>query len=341
MAPHLSRLTFLLARAAQRRSQPALGALRARAPSALLAALLLACGGSLDSQNLGDTANESPAEASLSPAPLEDFMGSWIGEAEDPLGAPLGTSPATYHFPSGSKLFRLVLLQTDYASVHGALTFGEGTRPPPPMADAGYPPSVDYTNQHLYDAPQLPPVEGHIYRVAQMPASGADDNIISNDEGSFSLRDGVLQIGLDVNEPIGPWCALQSSLPLFPWQGDSGYSCVGDAYRNPPSVNAAATCFSSAHGTPFFSPDDTPVDCGKYYLCAWGSPPICACDGTTCQLRSDSVDLFLRADGTDLVGVFSNGVFARADGRLAAIGSVRFHRASVATATYASPDDAE
>src|SRR5262249_37149794 len=120
----------------------------ARAALLLVSGLLLSgCGGSAASRNLGDTGDQSPAlstpTATPGPTSPGDFVGSWIGEAEDPLAPPQGTKPAAYHFPSGSTqiLLDIPMQDTPQLIFGDALTVALGPlTPSSPELQGAFPP---------------------------------------------------------------------------------------------------------------------------------------------------------------------------------------------------------
>lgn len=280
--------------------------------------LLAACSGGADSHNLGDTAEGIQATAAPRATVMDDFKGSWIGVAEDPLAPRRAGEPAIYHFPSGASQIRFEFPEPPNSYVTTSyVTFGEGEPPPwPASLDAGYPPDVDY-RANWYST-YVAPVEGFTYELGAL----------NYDFGGFpppaEVPDGVLHLVYLTNEAIAPWCDAQTASPT-----PSGYSCLG----------GAAAGFSIEHsGAPPIEciVDEAPVDCGKYYLCAQaangyggpaaGAPPPCACTEGGCQINGTLSDLFLSRDGDDLVGIFSNTGFSRAGGTFSALGQVRFHR---------------
>jgi hypothetical protein len=287
-----------------------------------LVLLLCACGGGVASHNLGDTAD---ALATVGPTdtPVTDFVGTWIGEAEDPLGASRDGKPATYRFPSGSAQIRLDIID---ASGNGLLTFGAGPAPTFPdrtqiaahraAVASAYPPGVDYLSKPIWNGPQLPPVEGYAYSV-EAPT------LVTTLPAPTSVAGGILGLEYSSYDAIAPWCTAQEPLP----DGNGGYGCAGSfsvdsqAYTDPPQQ-----CFGA---------DGTAIDCGKVFLCAPAvafprspaSPnPPCMCNHAVCEVDYVPGEILLSRDGDDLVGVFTSVVFLRPGGTLGGVGQVRFHR---------------
>jgi hypothetical protein len=268
-----------------------------------------------------DLGSSSVSFASDDQPPLtqQDLSGAWIGQAEDPLGPWQNGAPGLYQFPSGSTQIRLVIDTNSAQLVNASLTFGIGDPPPwPAVLSEGYPPTVDYTAPPIWNSFVLPPVEGYPY------ALYTDDTPGMVYVMPASPPDGPMKFSFNPLQWLSPWCHLQiaSESP----SGD--YTCAGSnpGYDLTPG-QMLGTAPASCHD------GDQSLDCNKYYLCvgpaANGPPndPACACSHDHCAIDdAQQMDLFLSRDGADLVGIFSNGLFARAGGTLAALGQLRLHR---------------
>jgi hypothetical protein len=286
-------------------------------PCGSLALLLCACGGGVDSHNLGDTAAGIEVSSAAPTTGLADFTGTWIGEAEDPLGAWQAGVPAIYHFPSGASEIHLDVRP----ALSSYLTFGGAPPPAAPDLDASYPPGMDYATKALWHSTALPPVEGFTYALDGEAFTGP---------GQRPVPDGVLHLSFASNEGLTPWCEAQTRmLSLQNPNAQGPFNCMGGLDWNYQS-DADPSLPPVPHECDV---DGSPVDCGKYFLCvgsvplAWDVNPKCICNDKGCEVDgTPSSDLFLSRDGDDLIGVLSNSVFLRGSGSLAALGQIRFHR---------------
>lgn len=310
---------------------------------ALSSAALIACQTQPD-RDLGDSLDDRsldllPPPESTEPfgvSPLE-FVGRWVGVAEEPLA--LGSASAPYTFPSGSTQFELNIAppeQLAVASLRGTLVFGTGAPPPPLDSEIGYPSDVDYAQLAYFERNALsasnyrgplPPYEGFPYEIRETllgSSFGLDD------AGGPTIADGVLQLEFDTGSLLTPWCEQQAPQPTA-----SGYSsCVKG---NGALADDDGQCFVSfsdltpeqeaevlASGASLATEQ---VDCDKLFLCFSGQ---CECTESECHYNYADHrswgDLILRRDGDTLTGVFSNTVFLNARQLPAPLGTVRFTR---------------
>jgi hypothetical protein len=287
--------------------------------------LLGACGQSSGAalHNLGDT--DAPLAVDAAPK-VTDLAGSWVGEAEDPLGASVNGAPAVYHFPSGATQihldFNVATKQRLRSETKGTLYFGADDPPPPPSNfDIGYPEGVDYNQSALSAAPTLPPVEGFRYTLfAQIGTMLEDIQWLTDAD----VSDGVFRLSLTQNEVFEDWCAAQPNVPLL---DGKTYTCLGtQGYL----WGNDGPCEMVRPGLPArgVNSDDVPVDCGKLFLCEVSTTPICRCDSMRCYVNQDNhYGLFLRRQGEELVGSFAQTPLLDANGAPTSVGTVRFHRA--------------
>jgi hypothetical protein len=331
-----------------------------------LLALAVACqtepdrdlGATLEERGLPVSAENPPGEPFV--GPIADFVGRWVGSAEDPLA--LGGARATYVFPSGSSAITLNVFapETEGGSPYGSIVFGAGTAPPAPTdPDAGYPTNVDYVALSYFDrAPfgptdyvgPLPPHEGFEYEL--LPA------IYGNERSSAGLADGLLRMSYDTHQLLDPWCALH--LPVQ--QPDGTYSCVAalsstiesDGSCSIETGNDLDELIAALSDEELIALDAEdwaelerqtvrelePIDCNKLFLCATAR---CECDESSCHAdRSDFTaitsvrptsysyaELTLRAtpEGDGLIGIFTNAVFSNERQMSVPVGGVHFERA--------------
>jgi hypothetical protein len=249
----------------------------------------------------------------------DDFLGVWIGEAEDPLAlqSNADNAPPVYRFPSGSPSIRLELIDRDFRHPTGTITFGDPT-PPPAATDPNiaYPtpdPDFDFNLFWSTDASLRPPTEGFPHSLATGAFVGRDVLALGLDaveEDEFRdegrVYDGKLELSYFTTEVFTPWCELQTSetCPI-----DQGWS-----------VDDTGSCFSGDQ--------QTPIDCEKLALC--GSR-VCqcivvdqveSCSGAT-ELPSE---LTIRFSDEGLVGLFTKAIFLNERGFPQPLGTVRFHR---------------
>jgi hypothetical protein len=298
----------------------------------LSSAGLIACQTQPD-RDLGDTPAHRALNTTSEPterfggSPL-DFVGRWVGVAEEPLA--LGGVNDTYRFPSGSSEITLEIPDEEFeiGDLRGTLVFGSGLVPPPDP-DLGFPSDVDYYRDldyfgsGRYQGP-LPPYEGFAYEVAEIFERGMTT---LDDERNPIVADGVLHLGFNTSELLAPWCELQQPQPT----GDGGFSCVKGIGRGTegdlcivgfsgltPEEEAAVVAMG-------VSLDDELVDCNKRYLC---NREVCECSETGCREGGGSGgQLSLRRVGDTLTGIFSGTVFVNARKLPVPLGTVRFTRA--------------
>jgi hypothetical protein len=326
--------------------------LRFAASTALVTVLASACQGT-ENRDLGFTESgqnlaTEPTEPFLST--VDDFAGRWVGQAEEPLAFGEDSSGrAIYGFPSGSARFALDVAkdldQFGNPSIGGTLTFGEGAPPPPPTdASRGYPVGFAYLSALAYDANLLyvndfvlSPFEGFAYEARATHAVISDD---------IQLPDGVLDLGYSVNQPLDPWCRLQTPFPRF--FAPDEYSCVPDfgggiqvrsqgtgALCDLSGPDDRSACSADASGEEAVTcgepgPVLGQVDCDKLFMCEVGN--YCYCDADSCS-AAGAIDsgveqhLLLRRVGDELVGVFQDTRFVNARNLRLPLGEIRFQRA--------------
>jgi hypothetical protein len=298
------------------------------ASSSLLTVALLLGAAACDEyplHDLGYTTGNLPGSTEEPPEPepgppvaglVTDFLGVWIGEAEDPLALQSNAdgSPSLYRFPSGSTRIRLEFTQVE-GFVTASLAFG-GAPPPPPATDpdVGYPldPEFDVTGRGAIDRGVLPPTEGVVHDAAVLMIMGRDHDALGTDgvgEGPLDeklVADGKVNLLYNTAQVLSSWCALQTE-----------ESCPSDEQI---SWNDAGECLSGL--------DFTPMDCQKMSMCYRG---LCTCSesGEVCRNAIDWPSfLTVRfSDEDSLVGLFSGGVFVNERGFEQPVGAVRFRRA--------------
>jgi hypothetical protein len=311
------------------------------------AMLAAACQG--EQRELGYTRGEREMRGSEPTEPfftrLDEFVGRWVGTAEDPLALGAG---GTYTFPSGSSRFTLDIsvtfseeLQQDVFDAR--LTFGEGEPPAPPTdPDAGYPVGVSYLDLLRYDDEdpfagtnpdlRLPPFEGFGYRGELL--AGVDE------EGAgIGLPDGALTLAFGTSEPLAPWCRLQTPFEapnapgLFQCQeffgggfevspDGTGASCTLDG------PNDASACPEDLTDPAFpgcvvFGEPVATANCDKLFMCAMN---FCQCDAVSCDVPDARDQLVLRREGDELVGVFAGTTFLNARNFKTPLGELRLQR---------------
>jgi hypothetical protein len=324
----------------QRRNGPALFGAVPPLLGCVGALLLGACGG--DAHELGFTL-EAP------PTPFftegEGFVGSWIGEASEPLAYGATRTAPAYQFPSGSSQFRLQIKSlpgsTDPAALGGSLSFGKGPPPPPPTdGSRGYPLGFNYQEYLSYPDPAggienyadgLPPFEGFAYAVE------------SRSIGS-GVPDGVLRLVYDPRSYLDAWCGLQVSheqpdgtfgaLPFAAggtelmadgkdrqcaaYDADDLSACPADMATLP--LDQYVQTYRACHQ---LGPVVFKMSCDRIFLTRF-----CSCTELACGAgsRTNQSELLLRSAGNSLVGVFDGATFLNARGLTTPLGEVRFRR---------------
>jgi hypothetical protein len=323
--------------------------------TSILTLLLAACQGA-EPRDLGFTQNEQNLARDVE-EPFytagDEFVGRWIGEAEEPLAlTDDGTTPV-YRFPSGSSQFVLDIRPGSDANgdptLVGHITFGAGAPLAPATdPDVGYPVGFSYVDALTYDPDSLlgnpgfglPPFEGFDYSFVMENYVGGIDGV--------QLPDGVLNLTYGTNEPLGSWCALQT--PFSNERTPDLYTCqdFGGASSfevNPDGTGAScelspepdtSNCPENPTIDEFtecseFPPSVVSVNCDKLFLCGVG---FCECDSVACHERgaagTDGVDarrsLTVRRSGDEIIGVFDGTTFVNARNLKVPLGEVRFQR---------------
>lgn len=324
--------------------------------TSILTLLLAACQ-EAEPRDLGFTQSEQNLERDVT-EPFhtagDEFVGRWVGQAEEPLALTDDGATPVYRFPSGSSQFVLDIRPgTDEhgdPTFVGHITFGAGAPLAPATdPDVGYPVGFSYVDALSYDTDlllgnpnqELPPFEGFEYSVVLQ-------NFVSDSNG-VQLPDGLLNLSYGTNEPLGSWCALQTPFPrasspgLYTCQdfanGEGGFevypdgtgaSCElspePDASRCPenPTADELGECVD-------VGPSVVSVNCDKLFLCAVG---FCECDSVACHERgavgTDATDarksLTVRRSGDELIAVFEGTTFLNARNLKVPLGEVRFQR---------------
>jgi hypothetical protein len=295
-------------------------------------------------ENLGDTGVELipsvPGQAPFS-TPAAEFLGTWEGEAEDPLAlaADPGGVPPVYRFPSGSSRIRLSIAvgPPPFLSIQGTLIFGDAEPPAPPLdPDVGYPVGVsyaellnyspEYEDQILNTDQLLPPTEGFEYPAFRLPNVS---ELIPGSEGFANVADGVLKLSYHTTEILRDWCHLQT-----PHADDKrGFDCNGGSvgFREDGGCFLVPYEASDLCTDPECTGYSSPIDCDKAFLCKYDH---CACNSSLCAVNAGSsaefrsrAELSLRRVGDELVGAVTNAVFMNPRGLATPLGRIRFHRA--------------
>jgi len=308
-------------------------------------------------QDLQDPSEDEPTEPFYSDA--DDFVGRWVGEADETLNFQLGGDGRLplYQFPSGSTRFELELQRGSEGSgsaLVGSLTFGEGAPLPPPTdPDVGYPPGTNYLGLLSYgqesqglptnEDQRLPPFERFPYTVSPVVWSIFDE---AGELRDGLVPDGVLSMSFSTYELLDDWCRLQTPLGddtsgYSPIDAPGGYEVRGDG------TNAACNLFGEADlsqcpenleeltGDARLAAEDCirqgPVigqaNCDKTFLAGY-----CACSSSECWARGlfigeqVSTYLMVRRVGDALVGAFKNEIFLNARNLPVPLGQVRFQR---------------
>jgi len=331
--------------------------------STALAALLLAACQETEPRDLGFTEGASQDLAGDVTQPFyassDDFLGRWIGQAQEPLALTDDGETRVYHFPSGSSQFALDIASRPdgFGGVEltGHITFGAGEPLPPPTdPDVGYPVGFSYLEAFSYGAnsiagnpdTDLAPFEGFSYAFTI--------EHVRTDGESIDVPDGVLDLTYSLSEPLDPWCQLQTPYPTqdppSPVDDPYSYSCVDVRGSDGISVNgrgADARCEITAPSDTSACPENPTleerlecevvvaplavVNCDKLMLC---ERRYCECNSVACGaagavegLRTYSVRdrLRVRRSGDELVGIF-DGTFLNARNYKVPLGEVRFQR---------------
>ncbi|HWO13765.1 MAG TPA: hypothetical protein VNN80_29885 [Polyangiaceae bacterium] len=265
----------------------------------------------------------TPAATEPFGVPGTEFVGRWVGTAEEPLA--LGGERGTYSFPSGSQLFALDI-SLDEGSLVGSITFGNGAPPPPLDPERGHPSDVDYSQLGYftrnavgaqYYGP-LPPYEGYPYVAYEL-----FDDVAFDEAGNRLLPDGVLQIGFDTTEFLYPWCELQE-----PRESGGFFDCVGGGALADDEGNCFITQDVSEEQAAAGIVDHEPTDCNRLFLC---STARCQCTEDGCLYNSSGAnasfgELTVRREGDTLTGLFSNTVFSNERQLPVPLGTVRLER---------------
>jgi hypothetical protein len=249
------------------------------------------------------------------PELINDFSGTWVGYAEDVLGASGAGGPSEYVFPSGSSQIRLQVTgrggagETPSVSI-GSLTFGAGTPPPPATdRDRGYPVDPEF-RFGVTDAGAVPPTEGFAYTLSFSGANETDLALWKAEHPGLDesdvffggyVIDGTLDAEWDTDEVYASWCALQTPSDCDLANGvsydDEGRECVAGGTGEPIDCSKAALCLEDR--------------------CLFNDPLL----PRTARLR-------LRMTSAGLEGVFVNAPFVNARGYRTQLGTVHLTRAS-------------
>lgn len=323
-------------------SLPARGA-RALLALSALAAIAAACADP-SPRDLGFTQtaqdlNNIPDTAFFSD--VDEFVGKWVGSAQEPLALTADGSTPPYRFPSGSTRIELEVTRSATTGLTGHLVFGSGEPPAPPLdPDAGYPVGVGYDQLLGYsdDAQYagfvatgvvLPPFEGFAYTVDLYL-------VVSQQDGAFQIGDGVAGFAFSSNEPLGSWCELQTP---YAHPDSASYSCLPETGGSIEIGSDGSGRMCTLYGPndtstclPDFSNIDeclvdggpvTQVNCDKVAICISG---FCACNDAGCLAAPTAERLSVRRVGDELVGLFEGSVFKNARGLNVPLGEVRLHQ---------------
>lgn len=280
--------------------------------------------------NSADVTLESPpASTPIASDNISDFIGNWVGTAEDPFGVPDQAGRLSlYHFPSGSTQVRLEVSDDENWPIK--LRFGAGG-PVPPATDpnAGYPDDEAYQEYLRLSAGSLAPFEGFDYNGRQ---SGYAWNRQKDDPASGGRRGALggvfndqLNVSFSTDTIIDSWCALQTAnscdtRPFYStWSETDDRSCWYDSEEQRAcgreSPENWAECYANAEPS-------TPVDCNVAGLCN-----RCACrslDADCGNVPIAGLALQRTADG-GLVGVFNDLLVFSSSDFVTRLGTVRFH----------------
>jgi hypothetical protein len=284
---------------------------RSRCSSSILGIALLTLACEEPARDLGQTGDTRQARLSSTTEPaqfLSDFRGVWIGEMEDALAIDDGVT--AYHFPSGSTRVRLEV--TD-AMGTSTLTFGDAEPPAPPTDPSlGYPPDPSFRfDPALVDYSNVAPTEGFVYSTSYLEdnpdlAQFARDGGGLKDagDGQVAALDGKLSLSFFTDQPLVPWCALQTDglcdavlANGIDWDEATGTNCQVNVDEVPESV-----------------------DCQRASQCL----------ADRCSFHHASA-LYVRLSSDGLVGAFSELELVNERGYLTYPGLVRFRREPIAT----------
>lgn len=274
------------------------------------------------------------------------FVGHWVGSAEDTLALTADGASPTYQFPSGSSRIALDL-QLVNGELVGKVTFGEGAPLPPATdPDVGYPAGVAYddllgyqlnssfpdgtpisTLVHTHTTP--PPFEGTEYALSTINATSIGD-------GAVLLADGVASLGFNTFAPLEGWCFLQTSYEVAPGyfscipEHGGGFGTQGDGtgalcdLTGPPKTDGCLPDLSNLGECFEVGEVVEQINCDKTTMCG---NQFCTCFEGGCAANDSSGRLTLRAHGDELVGLIENTVFKNSRGLGIPLGEVRFQRA--------------
>lgn len=341
----MKRHTSDLGRSPSLRSRLLLGA-----PLALtLAGVLSACADT-EPRDLGFTQTQQDL-ANVPEEPFFDdstqFVGRWVGSAEDTLALTADGSTPSYRFPSGSTRIAVDLAIVE-GSLVGTVTFGEGA--PLPVAtdpDVGYPAGVAYDQLLGYELNEefpegspinvlvkthltLPPFEGFEYALHTTSATSIGD-------GPVLLADGVASLVFSSFEPLNGWCELQTSHEAFGVPGvfsclpdhGGGFGALGDGsgalcdLYGPPITDGCLPDFSNFDECYQEGEVMEQINCDKSTMCASN---FCSCDAERCWATDSNDRLTLRRIGDELVGLLENTNFKNPRGLGTPLGEVRLQR---------------
>jgi hypothetical protein len=274
--------------------------------------------------------------------PASDFAGTWIGTAEEPLALSSSGTVHAYHFPSGSSS---IVVELDADGATGHITFGAGEPPPPPEdADAGYPVGVGYEALTGYREPSGEPPNArpfYVYAASMLPPfEGFAYTVTPSLSFTNTASDGVLSLMYNTNEPLAPWCEMQTSYEQANYEqlNIPRYSCTPSygGQHEQSSDGTGQTC--NIWGPTDYSqcgPTDATiscavlgepvaqVNCDKETIC---TTHYCSCDATSCGATQTSAFLTVRSVGDELVGVFEDARFKNARSLNTPIGDVHLRR---------------
>jgi len=212
----------------------------------------------------GVCADDETACGAATQALSSASAGRWTGYIEN------------FTFASGSDALDLTLHVEDDGSLAGELIMGQGPAPAPPTdPNVGWPVGVE---QPGFWQPN--PVEGLAYHLTNVRWT--------------ALR---LQFDLNLSEPWGPWCEMQTSYDIR--------EVGGVTYENPwrctPEdgwVGSGEECFQRVSADP--SVPKVAIDCNKAALCGHEQPCHCTADGCAVATKpSASFDIALRGNDGD------------------------------------------
>lgn len=180
----------------------------------------------------------------------QQASGEWVGYIENLI----------IPFPSGSDSVKLSLHVQSDGSLAGTVTLGSGSPPAAPTdGNVGWP--ATRTMVTLPEAPYL--FEGYGYGV-----HGATWEALRL-RGRFSTP-----------EPWGPWCALQTPVPVTTTPTNI-YSCI---------PNVGGMMSDDAHCVLATDPPQS-IDCGKWALCLGVDMP-CHCTASGCTSATSDENTF-------------------------------------------------